>query len=315
MPPPAAPVLALPGGSADGIGMDYLAFDPRTNTVWVPAGNTGSVDVVDDATGKIQRIEGFKTQEMERRGHKRIVGPSSVTLGAPGTVYVGNRGDFTVCAIDEKTLKKGTCGKLDSMPDGIAYVAPTKEVWVTAPRDKTIRILDATTLAQKAKLTFEGEPEGFAADPTRGRFYTNLEDKDATLAIDLKTHKTVATWQPKCGEDGPHGLRLDESNGLLVVACSTKVEAMDVKTGAITGSVDTGDGVDDVDFVAGRVYAGAGKAAKLTIASLDAKGAMAVVATMPTADGARNGVATTAGKVYLSHSKGSELVVVSPPGP
>ncbi|HEV7556345.1 MAG TPA: hypothetical protein VGO00_12850 [Kofleriaceae bacterium] len=294
--------------------MDYLAFDPRTNTVWVPAGNTGSVDVVDDATGKIQRIEGFTTQEMERRGHKRIVGPSSVTLGAPGTVYVGNRGDFSICAIDEKTLKKGTCGKIDSMPDGIAYVAPTKEVWVTTPRDKTIRILDATTLAQKAKLTFEGEPEGFAADPTRGRFYTNLEDKDATLAIDLKTHKTVATWQPKCGEDGPHGLRLDESNGLLVIACSAKVEAMDVKTGAITGSVDTGDGVDDIDFLAGRVYVGAAKAAKLTIASLDAKGTMAVVATMPTADGARNGVVTTAGKVYLSHSTGSELVVVSSAG-
>ena len=42
--------LTLPGGTPDGISMDYIAFDPRTNTVWVPAGNSGRVDVIDAAT-------------------------------------------------------------------------------------------------------------------------------------------------------------------------------------------------------------------------------------------------------------------------
>src|SRR5262249_49108361 len=133
---------------------------------------------------------------------------------------------------------KGTCGKLDSMPDGIAYVAKTKEVWVTTPRDKSIRILDAASLVQKAKLDFDGEPEGFAVDAKRGRFYTNLEDKDLTLAIDLASHKTVATWKPTCGVQGPHGLRVDADAGLLFVACSTKVETLDVQhDGAIVGSI------------------------------------------------------------------------------
>ena len=50
------------------------------------------------------------------------------------------------------------------MPDGLAYVAERSEVWVTTPRDKSIRILDAKTLAEKAKLTFDGNPEGFAVD-------------------------------------------------------------------------------------------------------------------------------------------------------
>ena len=314
--PPAAATstIALPGGSADGIVMDYLLFDPRTNTIWVPAGNTGSVDVIDVPTGKLQRIEGFATQEMERHGHKRVVGPSSATLGAPGTVYVGNRGDFSICAIDERALTKGTCGKLDAMPDGIAYVATTNEVWVTTPRDKSIRVLDATTLAQKMRLAFDGEPEGFAPDLTRGRFYTNLEDADLTLAIDLASHQTVATWKPQCGEHGPHGLRLAQH--VLIVACSAKVETLDLEhDGAIAGSVDTGDGVDDVDFAADRglVYAGAGRAGTLTIARLDPNGALAVVATVPTADGARNGVASGTGTIYLAHSKGSDLVVVPPP--
>jgi DNA-binding beta-propeller fold protein YncE len=326
-PPPPDPALAmgyttstiaLAGGNADGVFMDYLASDPRTKTVWVPAGNSGAVDVVDVATGELKQITGFPTQEMERRGKKRVVGPSSVTLGEKGTVYVGSRGDFTVCAIDEKKLTKGACGTLDSMPDGIAYVAKTREVWVTTPRDQTVRILDAKTLAEKAKLTFEGNPEGFAVDNKRGRFYTNLEDKDKTIAIDLKSHKTVATWEPSCGEEGPHGLRLDEAKGWLFVACSTKAETLDVgakDAGAILGSIDTGDGVDDLDYDAAshRVFVGAARAGTLTIATVDAKGALASFAVIATAQGARNAAAAANGKIYLSHSAGGELVVASPP--
>src|SRR5262249_37066288 len=45
--------ITLPGATADGVFMDYLLYDPRTNTVWVPAGNTGSVDVIDVASGKL----------------------------------------------------------------------------------------------------------------------------------------------------------------------------------------------------------------------------------------------------------------------
>ena len=307
--------IALPGATPDGIAMDYLLFNPRTKTVWVPAGNTGSVDVVDTATDKVSRIEGFATKQMERHGQKRTVGPSSATLG-DNVVFVGNRGDNSICAIDEHKLAKGSCGKLDSMPDGIAYVAKTNEVWVTTPRDKSIRILDAKTLAQKAKLSFDGEPEGFAVDGVRGRFYTNLEDKDVTLAIDLASHKTVATWKPSCGERGPHGLRLDDKAGHLFVACSTKVETLDAaKDGAILGSVDTGDGVDDLDYAAGShlLYAGSARAGTLTIAKVDPSGTLAVSAVVPTAEGARNGVVDDSGKVYLAHSKGSELVVAVPP--
>ena len=80
-----------------------------------------------------------------------MVGPSSVTIG-DGVVYVGNRADSSVCAFDARSLAKGACHKIDSMPDGLAYVAPRQEVWVTTPRDKSIRILDGKTLDEKAKL-------------------------------------------------------------------------------------------------------------------------------------------------------------------
>ena len=191
------------------------------------------------------------------------------------------------------------------MPDGLAYVAATKEVWVTTPRDKSIRILDAATLQQKEKMTFEGNPEGFAVDAKRHRFYTNLEDKDRTLAIDLTSHKTVATWNPACGEDGPHGLRIDEKSRTPLRRLQRKLEVLNAGgDGAVLSSIDTGDGVDDFDYASGMVYAGAARDAKLTIASVDSSGRLSLVAAVPTAAGARNPAVAKNGDLYLAHGGG-----------
>ena len=53
-------------------------------------------------------------------------------------MYIGNRADANVCALDATTLARGGCLTIPSSPDGIAYVAKTHEVWVTTPRDKSI---------------------------------------------------------------------------------------------------------------------------------------------------------------------------------
>jgi DNA-binding beta-propeller fold protein YncE len=309
--------LPLPDNGTGDVSMDYIAFDPATNSLWVPGGNTGAVDVVDVATGKIRQIQNLPTAKVQARGGTRVLGPSGVGIG-DGVVYIGNRGGSEVCAFDSRTLARVACQHLDSRPDGVAYVAPTKEVWVTTPREQGIRILDATTLAQKAKLTFPGDTEGFAVDAKRGRFYTNLEDKDRTVAIDLKTHETVATWNPACGGDGPHGLSLDVAAGHLFIGCDAAAEAMNVAgDGAVLSKVETGDGVDDIhyDSATHLLYVGAARAAKLTVARADSAGTLTIVTQVPTQNGARNGVVTNNGTVYLAHGGGVKLpalVVVSP---
>jgi hypothetical protein len=309
-------LLPLPDNKTGDVSMDYIAYNAASNTMWVPGGNTGAVDVVDVATGSVRQIPGFATSSVQTGGGSRVVGPSGVSVGE-GVVYIGNRGDSSVCSVDSRTLTRGTCGKLDSMPDGVAYVGPTHEVWVTTPRDKSIRILDAATLRQKARLAYEGEPEGYAVDAGRGRFYTNLEDKDRTLAIDLKTHETVATWKPGCGEEGPHGLSLDPATGHLFLACSTLAEVLDAAhDGAVLSTIQTGDGVDDLHYSTDthELYVGAAQAAMLTIARADAKGQLSMVAKVPTHRGARNAVVAKNGTIYLAHSRVQlpALVVIAP---
>ncbi len=309
--------LPLPDNGTGDVTMDYIAFDAATNSLWVPAGNTGAVDVVDVATSKVRQIPNLSTAQVQARGGTRVLGPSGVSIGE-GVVYIGNRGGSEVCAFNSRTLARVACQHLDSRPDGVAYVARTKEVWVTTPGEQGIRLLDASTLAQKAKLTFPGNPEGYAVDAQRARFYTNLEDKDRTIAIDLNTHETVATWNPACGGGGPHGLGLDVAAGHLFIGCDATAEVMNVGgDGAVLSKVDTGDGVDDIHYdpATHLLYVGAARAATLTIARADSAGKLTIVAQVPTQNGARNGVVTKDGTVYLAHGGGVKLpalVVVSP---
>src|SRR6267142_207862 len=52
--------VALPGGPP--VDMDYLAYDPASGRLFIPAGNTGKVDVLDTRSGKLSApIDGWPT--------------------------------------------------------------------------------------------------------------------------------------------------------------------------------------------------------------------------------------------------------------
>ena len=308
-------VVGLPGAPPDGVSLDYLAIDRARRRVWVPAGGTGSTDLIDTTTRELRRLENFPTAEVERRGRKRLVGPSSATVG-DGVVYVGNRADSTVCAVDAATLERGGCVTLPSMPDGLAFIARAKEVWATTPGDQSIVILDvgapaAPKLAGSFKL--DGDPEGYAVDDGRGLFYTNLEDKDRTLRIDVATRAVTGTWMPACGEEGPRGLALETRGQLLMVACTDHVEVLSAGTdGRSLSKLPTGEGVDNLDYLPGprSLYAAAGGAATLTVAHLDERGVLARIAVVPTAKGARNAVAADDGTAYVADGPDGTILVI-----
>ena len=307
--------LALPGAPADGVALDYLAVDRARHRVWVPAGGTGNTVVIDTKTQEIRTIEKFPTTEDERQGKKRVVGPSSATIG-DGFVYVGNRADSSVCAIDAATLERAGCVTLPSSPDGVAYVAKAKQVWVTTPRDNAIAILDVSdpkTPKLGPTIKLDGGPEGYAVDDTRGLFYTNLEDKDRTLRIDVATRKVTASWMPECGESGPRGLAIEPKGQLLMVVCSGHVEVLEAgKDGKILSKVETGEGVDNIDYLPAKrsLYAAAGRAATLTVVHLDDKGVLKPTALIPTVKGARNAVAADDGTAYVAAGPDGKILVV-----
>src|SRR5439155_25831760 len=71
--------INLPGATG-AVALDYFAYDRATGKLWVPASNTGSVDVIDEKTDAVSQITGFPTGEIERRGKKITVGPTAASI-------------------------------------------------------------------------------------------------------------------------------------------------------------------------------------------------------------------------------------------
>ena len=280
----------------------------------MPASNTGSVDVIDEKTDAVSQITGFPTGEIERRGRKITVGPTAASIG-DGVVYIGNRGNATICIIDARNLALGEClpivqNNAAITPDGVVYVAATREIWVTLRTKsgdntpaKLLEVFDASDphhLKPKTRIPLDGLAEGYAVDNQRGLFYTNIEDTGSTVAIDVRTHKIIAEWNP--GSSVLQGLALDKARRFLFVACGDHVVSLDAAhDGKVLDSLQTGAGLDNIDYSpdAKILYAAASQAATLSIAEVGNDGKFHLKATVPTVKGARGVIAARDETAYL----------------
>ena len=307
--------ISLPGASGV-VALDYFAYDRSTGKLWVPASNTGNVDVIDENSDAVSQVSGFKTGEVELRGRKVPLGPTAVSVG-DGVVYVGNRGDSSLCVIDAQSLKRGECLQVApasagsaAAPDGVVYVAATRELWITtgappigvASADKTIQVFDVSEphhLKPKLKIPLNGSAEGYAVDNQRGLFYTNVEEAGKTVAIDLRSHKVVAEWKI---HDDLQGLALDSARGFLFVACGDHVVSLDVGHGGrVLDSIVTGPGLDNIDFSSEQklLYAAASLTATLSIVDVADDGKFHLKALVPTVKGARGVIAAEGETAHL----------------
>jgi YVTN family beta-propeller protein len=307
--------ITLPGASGV-VSLDYFACDRSTGKLWVPASNTGNVDVIDETRDAVSQVSGFKTGEVELRGRKVPLGPTAVSIG-DGVVYIGNRGDSSLSVIDAQTLKReahlevapASAGPA-AAPDAVVYVVATRELWITtgAPpigvpsADKTIQVFDASEprhLKLKLKIPLDGSAEGYAVDNQRGLFYTNIEETGKTVAIDVRSHKVVAEWKI---HDDLQGLALDSERGFLFVACGDHVVSLDVAHGGrLIDSMVTGPGLDNIDFSRDEkaLYAAASVTATLSIIEVGDDGKFRLKALIPTVKGARGVIAGKGETAYL----------------
>jgi DNA-binding beta-propeller fold protein YncE len=304
--------ISLPGANG-AVALDYFAYDRATEKLWVPASNTGNVDVIDGKNDAVSAIPGFKTGEIQRRGRKITVGPTAASVG-DGVIYIGNRGNGTLGAIDAKTLARGECIPVSAdravTPDGVVYVATARELWVTlrpkagdSGAAKSLEIFDASDphhLKPKTRIPLNGLAEGYAVDNQHGLFYTNIEEAGKTVAIDVRSHKVVAIWNP--GSSDLQGLALDDARRFLFVACGDHVVSLDAgHDGKVLDSIKTGPGLDNIDYSPDQklVYAAASQASTLTVAEVDDYGKFHLKATVSTVKGARGVVAGKGETAYL----------------
>jgi DNA-binding beta-propeller fold protein YncE len=300
-------IIDLPNGRP-GVGFDDLSYSPALKRIIVPAGRSGNIDLIDPETRGITMIPGFSSSSTYGKGHD--FGVTSADAGDGGLLYATDRTTSELAVVDVSARKIVARVKLAASPDYVRYVSATNEAWVSEPDSDQIEIfsLGSDKASPKASATIHvtGGPESLVIDSGRKRAYTNLW-KGSTLAIDLQSREIVARWPNHC--DGSRGLAIDRDHGVLFVGCS-EGKAVALHDGVIVAEEKTGDGVDIIDYNAGRLFVPAGKAGNLTIFGTDAEGKLTRRDTVDTVAGAHCVAADARGRGFVCDPGHGRLLVV-----
>jgi len=307
---PAPDAIPVPGG-ANGVGFDDLAYSPELRRVIIPAAGTGSILLVDPADWRISSFSGLSEKRTYQGGHDD--GVTSADAGR-GYLFAVDRTAKRLLVIHPEDGRVATSARLAGSPDYVRFVAPTGEVWVTEPDDEKIEIfrLEGSPPAPIHDGTVEvpGGPEALVVDVARARAYSNLW-KGSTVAISPRNRTVSAKWPNGC--EGSRGLALDPDHGFLFVGCAEGAAVtLDAKSGRVLSRLRAGSGVDVIAYGAGlrHLYLPGGKSATLSILSVGAAGALALVGEVPTASGGHCATADDAGHVYVCDPRGGKILVI-----
>ena len=290
-----------------GIGFDDLRYSRLLHRVIVPAGRTGEIVLIDPSNHQTTPIAGLSAEKSYGGGHGE--GTTSVDEGE-GSLYAIDRNARQVVIIDPASRRVTARAALAGSPDYVRYVAATHELWVTEPDAERIEIFSITPLKHVAEIAVAGGPESLVIDSAGGRAYTHLWS-GTSVAINLRLRSIAAKWPNRCG--GSRGIAYDEGSHFLFAGCAEgKAVVMDAAhNGAVLATASAGNGVDIIDYDPARrhLYLPGARSATMTIFSVGRNGALAPLATVPTARGAHC-VTTDGNEAYVCDPDRGRILVV-----
>jgi DNA-binding beta-propeller fold protein YncE len=306
---PSGTPVPLPDGEG-GIGFDDLRFSAALGKVLVPAGRTGSLDLIDPGTAAVARIAGFGRAPSYAGGHGD--GPTSVDEGE-GLVFVTDRTAQQLVVVDPRTNAIVARAALAAAPDYVRHVTTTHEVWVTEPAASQIELFALSaggppTLSPTATVPIENGPESLVIDGRRGRAYTHRWQR-STLAVDVRTRKVIGEWLNGCAAS--RGIAMDEQRGFLFAACSEgTVSVLDVDhDGRILSSIARGSGFDVMGYAPrlGHIYVAGGACKCLVVLGVSPGGALSLLGQFAAAGSTHCAVADDRGQAWVCDPDGGRV--------
>ena len=286
----AAPLYTLsktvPIGAPDR--WDLLTFDAASHRVYIAHGDR--VTVVDAEAGKVVgNVEGFPG------GTHGVAVIPALHRG-----YTDDGKAATANSFDVNSLKA-----LESIPaaddaDAIALDPVSGHLYVIDSDPGKITVIDPRSDKVVATLDGGGKLEIGVADGL-GKVYVNGEEKREILRIDTRTNTIDARWPiPDC--ESPHGIAVDAGGQHVFSSCANQVMVVvSMQSGKQLATLPIGARTDGAacDPARHRAFSSNGDGT-LTVVGEKSPGIFAVIATVPTALGARTMTIDPAtGRLYL----------------
>jgi DNA-binding beta-propeller fold protein YncE len=286
--------------------------------VLAPAGRTGQLDLLDPDTFAVDTIGGFGTAGGYGGGHDD--GPTSVDEGE-AWLFVTDRTTRLLNVVDPRARTVVASVPVAASPDYVRWVASTRELWVTEPGAGQVEIFSlpasgAPAPSHSGSVAIANGPESMVVDAIRGRAYVHRW-QSSTVAIDVASRSVVAEWPNACAAS--RGIALDESRGLLIVACDEgTVSVLDVdQGGAIRSTLAVGSGFDVVGYDAARAHLyAAGPACRcLMMFGIDGKGSLSLLGRFDAPSASHCATADGRGHAWVCDPDGGRLWRVDDPFP
>lgn len=255
-------------------GWDFLTVDPAGRRLYV-SHNT-QVEVIDLMTrkhmGTIPNTPG-------------VHGIAVVPATGRGYITCGRTNQCVV--FDLRTLKALATVPTGPKPDAVLYDAYSRRVFAFSNDGGTSTVLDAATNQVVGTAALGGDVE-VPVTNDRGSLFANIENTSEVIAFDARTLAVRHRYPLAPGQE-PTGLGYDPQTNRLFSGCANgKLIVTDSNTGRQVAVLPIGQGVDGVAFdPQTRNIVSANGEGTFTVLHEDSPDKYTVVATVPTARGAR----------------------------
>lgn len=222
--------------SGPAVRFDYASLDPSANRLWIAHMNANQLLAFD-----VRRHKIVKT--IVAAGVHGVIAVPHLHR-----VYASATNDRRVLTIDSRSgaiLARAPAGEY---PDGLAYDARERHVFVSDEHGGVETVIDATG-RRVATIELGGEAGNVQYDSGSGHVLVDVQSRDEVAVIDPRTNRIVRRVAlPGCDED--HGLYVDASRRLAFVACAGNAEllTLDLKRFKVTGKASVGGDPDVLAF-------------------------------------------------------------------
>jgi DNA-binding beta-propeller fold protein YncE len=239
-------------------GFDHADVHPASGRVFVAHTAFGQVEILDGEAGRHQRMVPGCPEACGVLYAPEVNWMVAAARGTGALLVLTASGDLV------RTIAVG------ARPNGLAWDASRRQLLVADVQDNQARIVDPVAGRVVATAPLPGRPRWCAYDRAEDRFWVNIREPAAVVALAGGTGALTASV-PVAGA-GPHGLALDEESGRLYVACdSGDLVVLDRATGATLASMPIG-GEPDVIWLNSRrkrLYVAIGKPGVLQAVDLE----------------------------------------------
>ncbi len=168
-------------------------------------------------------------------------------------VFVSVTGRHNVAVMDDRNLKiVARLGNI-GFPDGVAYAPRQRKVYVSDERRGRELVIDASNDRVVGTVDVGGEAGNTRYDPVSGHILVAVQARNDIAVIDPSIDRVIARFTFP-GANEPHGMLVDEKDGLLFVASqgTGTLSALDLRTHRLISTLRVGDDPDVLAFDSSR---------------------------------------------------------------